>query len=284
MKKVLLTGGTGFIGSNIKPYLETKCELYAPTRKELNLFDQYEVRNYIKNKGIEVVIHSANPNPVKNSLDKRETMFEDSIRIFMNLYRAEDCYEYMYTLGSGAEYDKSKDICLIREEEELRSVPYDLYGLAKYTINQIIAKSSKQCNLRVFACYGPTDHSSKFITHAIRCCMQHKDITIRQNCYFDYMYVSDLGKIIAYFIENKPSYNSYNVCTGKRVTLIQIAETVKKLMNSKSEIVMLNTGLGKEYTGSNERLISEIGDYKFMSLEDGIALQIESEEKGVIHQ
>ena len=279
MKKVLMTGASGFIGRNICGYLGTVCELFAPTRSQLNLLDETSVRNYINSNNIDVVLNLANPNPVKNVIDKPDTMFEDSIRIFMNLYRAQDCYEMMYSIGSGAEYDKSMDIKMISEEDEERSVPYDAYGLAKYTINQIIKYNAKQCNLRVFGCYGPTDHESKFITHAINCCMNNKDITIRQDCYFDYLHVYDLGRIIGYFINNSHSYHSYNVCSGTRVLLSEIAIMVKRLMNSNSDIVILKDGYNKEYTGSNIRLLKEIGDYRFISLEEGIRMQIEAERK-----
>lgn len=277
MKKVLLTGGSGFIGRNIKDYLENVCELYAPCRQELNLLDEKEVRNYLTENKIDIVIHAANPNPVKNSLDKSETMFEDSMRVFMNLYQAKDCYEYMYTLGSGAEYDKSQDIILIPEEDEGRAIPYDSYGLAKFVMNELIEHSDKHCNLRIFACYGPTDHASKFITHVIHCCMKNEPITIRQDCYFDYMHVSDLAKILEYFIYHKPQHKAYNVCTGTRYTLREIAEMVRSQMHMENEITVLNPGWNKEYTGSNQRLLSEIGEYTFMSLEDGIRIQIESE-------
>ena len=279
MKRVLLTGGTGFIGRNIKPYLKNICVLFAPSRTELNLFDENDVRDYIQKNKIDIVIHSANPNPAKNMLDKQETMFEDSIRIFMNLYRAQDLYEMMYTLGSGAEYDKSKDIVLVTEEEETRSVPYDSYGLAKYTMNQIISKSDKQCNLRIFACYGPTDHESKFITHVIRCCLKNEDITIRQNCVFDYMQVMDLAKILAYFVYHLPKFRSYNVCTGVRKSLYEIAETIRLQMKTNNSIKVIKDGLNKEYTGSNERLIRELGSYEFITLEEGIRIQIESEKE-----
>lgn len=277
MKRVLLTGGSGFIGRNVKKYLETVCELYTPKRQELDLLNEEAVRGYLQKHQIDIVIHSANPNPVKNKLDRAENMFEDSIRVFMNLYHAEDCYERMYTLGSGAEYDKSQDIILIKEEQVGRAIPKDSYGLAKYTINQLIERSDKQCNLRIFACYGPTDHESKFITHVIHCCMQNKDITIRQNCYFDYMHVHDLAKILEYFIYHKPRYQVYNVCTGIRYTLEEIAGMVRKQMHTHNEIIILNPGWNKEYTGSNERLLAELKDYQFMSLEDGIQMQIESE-------
>lgn len=277
MKRVLLTGGSGFIGRNIAPYLQRICDLYAPRRTELNLLDEVAVKQYIIENKIDIVIHSANPNPVKNELDKQETMFEDSIRVFMNLYRAQDYYERMYTLGSGAEYDKSKEIQLISENDEERSIPSDSYGLAKFTMNQLIKSSDKQCNLKIFACYGPTDHSSKFITHCINCCIHKEDITIRQNCYFDYMHVSDLARILEYFIYNEPKYRSYNVCTATRVSLREIAETVRELMQCDNKIVLLQDGWNREYTGDNERLLNEIGVFQFTSLEDGIKIQIESQ-------
>lgn len=277
MKKVLLTGGSGFIGRNVRGSLEKICKLYAPARNELNLLDEQAVRDYLYQNQIDIVLHAANPNPVKNSLDKQETMLEDSLRVFMNLYQAESYYERMYTLGSGAEYDKSKDISLISEEEVGRSLPYDSYGLAKFIMNCLIQKSDKQCNLRIFACYGPTDHESKFITHAIRCCMNQEPITIRQDCYFDYMHVSDLAKILEYFIYHRPACKAYNVCTGARYSLKQIAEIVRKEMNSESEIILLKEGWNKEYTGNNQRLLNEIGDFRFVGIEEGIRWQIESE-------
>lgn len=278
MKRILVTGATGFVGRNVCPYLKNKYEAFCPNRKELNLLDAKEVRNYICENKIETVINLANPNPVKNALDKKENFFEDSIRIFMNLYEARDMYDMMYTLGSGAEFDKSEDIVLAKEDDLFR-IPYDTYGLAKYTINRIIENDEKQCNLRIFGCFGPTDHESKFITHAIRCCMKSKDITIRQDCYFDYIHVYDLRNIFSYFIENKPRYRAYNVCSSKRVLLSEIAGIVKSEMNSSSNIVILNEGFNKEYTGSNQRLLDEIKGYEFITLEEGIKMQIESELK-----
>ncbi len=281
MKRVLVVGGSGFVGRNTTEYLRNVCDLFSPRREELNLLDGVAVNRFISDNRIQVVLNLANPNPVKNPLDKQNTMFEDSIRIFLNLYRAQDSYEMMYTLGSGAEYDKSLDAVQVTEEEETRSLPYDSYGLAKYTINQLIAASDKQCNLRIFGCYGPTDHESKFITHAIRCCLENRDITIRQDCYFDYMHVYDLRHIMGYFIDHMPHYRSYNVCTGTRILLSEIAGIVKKEMNSESNIVILKDGLNKEYTASNRRLLDEIGDYRFITLIEGIRMQIQYEREAL---
>ena len=50
-RKVLITGSSGFVGKNIKEYLENQkeeYELYCPSSKELNCIDEGEVEKYIK--------------------------------------------------------------------------------------------------------------------------------------------------------------------------------------------------------------------------------------------
>lgn len=276
--KILFTGGSGFIGRNIIPQLSERYHITAPSRAELDLKNEKEVQNFIKKNDIDIVIHSANPNPTKNTLDRKEEMLQDSLRIFFNFYNARSYYRKLLIFGSGAEYDKSRAISMAKEEEIGESIPKDVYGFAKYIINEIARKSENIYNLRLFGCYGPTDHESKFPTHTIRCCMEGKEITIRQDCFFDYMHVYDLIGILPFFIERTPKFHDYNVCSGKRIKLSEIAEITKTQMGSERYIKILASGMNNEYTGSNKRLLDEIGtDFKFTSMEKGIGIQIESE-------
>lgn len=277
--KVLFTGGTGFIGRNVIPILKKKHEILAPARKELNLLNQEQVENYIKKEKFDIVIHSANPNPVKNSLDKSDTMLEDSLRSFLNIYRVRDYIGKIYLIGSGAELDKKLDMNRIGEDDFGRSIPSDIYGFSKYIMNSIAENSANVFNLRLFACYGPSDHESKFISHCIRSVLRNKDITIRQNCYFDYLHIDDFANILDYFICNEPKYHSYNIASGNRITLEEIAQKVLNVMKSDKKIKILNKGMNKEYTPDISRLLSEIGDYEFISLEEGICTLIPYEEE-----
>lgn len=277
MKRALLTGVSGFIGRNIKSILEEEYELLSPLRNELDLKDSDSVRSYIRNNNIDILFHCANPNPVKNTADIQENMFEDSLRIFMNLYECRDMYDKMIYLGSGAEYDKTMDISNISETECFRSIPKDSYGFAKYVINHISCKSKNIHNLCVFGCYGPGDHSSKFITHCIQCCIGNKPITIRRDCRFNYIHVYDLARIMIWLGQNTPQHFMYNATADRHFYLSEIANKVKKIMNSEQPVVILEDGFNHEYTGSNSRLINEMGSYSFISLDDGIKMQIESE-------
>lgn len=281
MKKILLTGGSGFVGKNVLPILEEKYCITAPTRKEIDLRDTRAVSNYIKEGSFDFIIHCANPNPVKSSqFDCIDNMFEDSLRIFMNFYHMQDWCEKILYLGSGAEFDKSKSIQVIEEEDIIRSIPSDIYGCSKYIMNELASRSKNIYNLRLFACYGPYDHESKFITHVIRSCIENHNITIRQNCYFDYLHVYDLARIMTYFIENDMNYHDYNIASGRRISLLDIAKEIKAQMKSNERIVIEKDGWNKEYTASIERLEKECHLMKdFISLEQGIAMQIVHEKE-----
>ncbi|MCM1220808.1 MAG: NAD-dependent epimerase/dehydratase family protein [Lachnospiraceae bacterium] len=281
MKKILLTGSTGFIGRNILPILQKKYDVYAPKRQELNLLDFNSVEEYLKSHKFDAVIQGANPNPVKNTQsDKPETMLEDSMRIFMNFYQMRGCYGKMLYFGSGAEYGKNRDIILASEEQIGTTVPLDSYGLAKLWMNELARNSSNIYNLRIFGCFGPYDHESKFLTHVIRSCLRQKTITIRQNCIFDYMQVYDLAEVVSFFIEDHFQYHDYNVCTGRPISLYDIACKIKEKMRSENSIVILKDGWNKEYTGSNKRLLQELPrSFAFTTIEDGIDLQIAFERR-----
>jgi GDP-L-fucose synthase len=109
--------------------------------------------------------------------------------------------------------------------------------------------------------------------------MKGEEVTIRQNCYFDYMHVYDLAKIIDWFIEHIPNYNDYNICSGIRYSLFEIAEKVCYQMGNNKPIRLLSEGLNKEYTADNSRLLNEMKDMSFLPLDEGIAMQIEWEKE-----
>lgn len=281
MKKILLTGGSGFVGRNVFPLLDEKYNVFVPTRQELDLRDSEAVKNYVKRGRFDVIFHSANPNPVKSSqYDNSTQMFEDSMRIFMNFYNVQDMCEKILYLGSGAEYDKSKSIIDIKEDDASRSLPKDIYGCSKFIMNELARQSKNIINLRLFACYGPYDHESKFITHVIRCCLASQDITMRQNCYFDFLHVHDLAKIMIYFIDHNMKYHDYNIASGEKVSLVSIAEEVKRQMNQDCAILIEQHGWNKEYTANIDRLEQESHLKKeFISLEQGIEMQIKHEKE-----
>ena len=55
--RILLTGGTGFIGRYLKQHL--KHDVIAPTSKEINLQDLNSVTEFLKSQQFDAVVHCA---------------------------------------------------------------------------------------------------------------------------------------------------------------------------------------------------------------------------------
>lgn len=280
MKKILVTGGTGFLGRNLVAKLKNYgFDIYAPRRLELDLRNTSDVEAYVRKYKFEVVIHMAIPNLLPGSTDKRCNLFKDSMLIFMNLFRLRDEYEKMIYFGSGAEFNKKKPIVSVREEDFGYSMPTDDYGLAKYLMNEMCRKSENVYNLRIFGCYGPTDAPFKLITNAIEKCFEGQDIVLHQDCYFDYIYVDDIGPALLYFVNNTPQFHDYNLCSGERYRIYDICNIVRKQMQANVAIRIDEEGMNNEYTGDNSRLLKETKIH-LTSIEEGIRKQI-AIQKGV---
>jgi UDP-glucose 4-epimerase len=262
--KVLITGGAGFIGRNLTEQLKNRFTISAPTSSELNLLDADAVRAYFDRNAFDVVIHAATWNATANSPKDVSKVLENNLRMFFNLVRCEGLYGKLIHFGSGAEYDRSHWIPKMKEDYFDTYVPADDYGLSKYIIAKYAASHPKIYNLRLFGVFGKyEDWEIRFISNA--CCKVAWDlpITIRQNVFFDYLYIDDLVRITEWFILHDGSEKTYNVCTGTALDLHSLANKVLTISGKDISIVIARQGLGREYSGDNARLLEEIGPFSF---------------------
>lgn len=201
-KRILITGASGFVGRNVKEYLEQteKYEIYAPTSSELNCLDEQAVVSCLKQYNFDYVLHFA---VYGDAIDKKKDgskALEYNLRIYLNFARNAHLFGRMYYTGSGAEYDKRYPICSVTEEEIGKTLPTDAYGLLKYTVGQMIEQSENIYNFRLFGIYGKyEDYPTKFISNV--CCKAIKNVglSMRQNVYFDYLWVEDFCRMIELF-------------------------------------------------------------------------------------
>ena len=269
MNRLLLTGATGFIGRNILPLLHKKYEVVAPTRGELDLLDADAVQRYIGNGNFDAILHLANPTG-HNPLDATGDLFERSVRIFTALAYYADLYGKMIYIGSGAEYGKHRPLGQIGEDAFGEELPKDAYGLSRYVMSELAVRHSNIINLRLFACCGPGDPPHKLIPSVIAQARKDNMVTLRQDCWFDFLYVTDIADVLIHFIEHGNRYSSYNLCSGERLRIVNIAEEVCRQMGVNATVVCKESGLNNEYTGSNARLLAEIPDWRPLPMKDGI--------------
>jgi len=270
-KKILLTGGSGFIGKNVlESFLARKYEIFAPSSKELNLSDENSVEKFFGDKKFDVIIHAACKPGHRNAKDLTK-LYCSNTKMFFHLIKHSDKFERMITLGSGAIYDGKNYKPKKQEEDFGKNIPQDEHGFSKYIIGKHQQKLDNVVDLRIFGIFGKyEDYAIRFISNAICKTLFDLPITIKQNRRFDYIYIDDLMPILEYFIENKPKYNAYNVTPDESIELYELAKKVKKIAGKDLPILVGEEGSGLEYSGDNSRLKVEIKNLNFTKIDKAI--------------
>jgi len=264
---ILITGSSGYLGKNIKELLQDKYSLLTPSRKELNILDSILVDKYFKTHKIDVVIHCA-VNGGSRKEEEKESALQENLKMFFNITRNKKHFKKMIHFGSGAEYDKRFPIVKVNEKDFDKRIPIDDYGLFKYICSKYIESSDKIICLRVFGLFGKyEDYRYRFISNAICRNILGMPITLRQNAYFDYVYIKDFIKIIEWLIDNRPKHKFYNIGSGKKISLLEITKKIEKITNKKSEIKLKQRGLNKEYTCDNSLILKELKGFKFTNFD-----------------
>ncbi|MDD2337057.1 MAG: NAD(P)-dependent oxidoreductase [Geobacteraceae bacterium] len=269
-KKILVTGGNGFIGKNLLEHLSKQHVVFAPRSFELNLLDEDSVHDFLRNENFDVVIHAAGKPGHRNAKDLKGIFYADT-RMFYNIVRCRDCFGKLLITGSGGIYDARFYRPKVKEESWGVHVPIDEHGFFRYVTAHTIGQMDRVVDLRLFGVFGKyEDYAIRFISNAICKAIFDLPITIKQNRRFDYLYIKDLFPIVDYFIENDVCCKEYNVTPDETTELQELAEKVVHVSGKNIPILVSKKGMGLEYSGDNGRLRKEIPHLQFTKLETAI--------------
>lgn len=268
--KVLVTGGSGFIGQSMVACLSPKHDVLAPPRAELDLTDGEAVRAYLKRNPVDIVIHGAVKPGHRNAPDATGQLLANT-QMFFNLASNQEHFERLIFLSSGLVYDQRHYRPRMTEDYFGTHIPVDEGGFSKYIIAKSISQSENMVELRPFGIFGPgEDYAIRFISNAICKCIFDLPITIKQNRRLDYIYVRDLARVAEHFLDNSGEYCAYNVTGGTPYELLDLAHLVLKVSGKNLPVRIAKDGIGQEYSGDNARLKAEFPDFSPMQLEPAI--------------
>ena len=127
MKDIILITGAGpkgITGRLIKEFFQSKFNILTPSSKELDLTNDNAVYDYFIQNKIDYVIHCATfrPSSVDTSHFVDEEL-ESNLRMFLSLEKQSSKFKKMIYFGSGAEFDKSRSIVNVSEEDFGQQIP-----------------------------------------------------------------------------------------------------------------------------------------------------------------
>lgn len=269
--KILVTGGNGFIGKNIKEsYLAEKYTIVAPSRLELDCSDDKSVEEYFKKYSFDVVIHSAAKAGHRNATDT-SNLFLTNSRMMFNLLKYQNSWGKLLNMGSGAIYDMQNYIPKMPETYFGTHIPKDEHGYNKYIFGKLLPSLNHVYDFRIFGVFGKyEDYAIRFISNAICKSLFDLPITLRQNKKFDYLYIDDLMPILDHFIFNNPTEKAFNITPDHSIELLKIAQLVKLISQKEIDIKVALDGYGLEYSGDNSLLRKELPTLQFTPIENSV--------------
>ena len=281
--RVFLTGGNGFIGRNLVEHLSSSMEIVAPGSRELDLTDQDAVERFVNTGDFDVVLHTATWNATANTPKDTMLVLEKNLIMFFNLARLHDRFGKMVYYGSGAEYDRRHYEPFMREDYFGRHIPVDQYGLSKYVMAKYTEGNVENIvDLRIFGCFGPyEDWEIRFISNATCKALCGQPVTLRQNVFFDYIWVTDLVRMTEWAMKTRTKYKHYNACTGQHVDLLTLAHMINDVTGACVPIKVGKDGLKPEYSGDNSRIMSEMDSFNFTPLRKALEMLMEYYEKNL---
>ncbi len=255
-KKILITGGAGFIGANfIYKFLELGHNVSVFERKEANLWriekiknkihlyspdltDYNETEKIISKIKPDIVIHFAAYGAYQRFQQDTEATIDTNVISSINLINACDkvgvkCF---INTGSSSEYGiKSKPM---KETDVLE--PDNLYGITKSAITQYGQMMARKFNfpivtIRPFAVYGYFEEEGRLFTDIIKSCLKNTELNLSNpKSVRDFIFIEDLIDGYLATIKNirKVKGEIFNLGSGKQSTIDQVFKTTKKIAMS----------------------------------------------------
>lgn len=135
MKKILITGSSGFLGSRLAYYLKEKYELLLPSHTELNVSREEAVRAYMEEHRPDVVIHCAALSNTWYCEQHREESHKVNVQGTVRIAKA--CKltgAKLVFMSSDQVYNATPLPGLLKEEDVLQ--PVNIYGQHKLECEQ----------------------------------------------------------------------------------------------------------------------------------------------------
>ncbi len=257
MKKILVTGGAGFIGSHLVEYLSKKNRVFVidnlsqgnkleSINKNIKLIEG-DVRDYdlIKyySKNCFSIFHLAAILGVdvvsKKNVETMDCEYE-GLKNVCSAAKKNKVKKIIYTSSSGV-YGKLSYKGNVKENAVIQ--PSSAYSMAKRSCEMYLKYFNKETKIssiavRLFNVYGPRQDERMVIPRFINQAKKNKIIAVYGNGKQtrDFTYIDDCIKVFDLINKKVIGFHILNSSRGKDFDIYSLAKIIKKKLKSKSKI------------------------------------------------
>lgn len=282
-KKVLITGGTGLIGTQTIPLLkEQGVEVYALTIGnehssegltyiKSNLFDKNNIEKIMQDIRPEYLLHYA---WLSTGLFNDNTNFDfltSSIDLLKSFVKNGGTRVVM--AGTYAEYGYHNEIL----SEDMPAEPINIYSRCKDFVRQISEAYCKNNNVsfgwgRIFSAFGKETDPRRLTSDVINHLKSNQPVTIRSGSLVrDYIYTKDIAAAFVKFLMSDVE-GIVNICTGQETTIHDYVMKIAKIMDAEKLVIFNEQSSPQQVrvVGNPRRLNNEVGFIPRYTIEEGL--------------
>jgi nucleoside-diphosphate-sugar epimerase len=255
MKRVLITGASGFLGRHCLPLLaEAGYEVHAVASKRVgdtastvtwhaaDLLDRDQASRLISAVRPSHLLHLAwyaKPGAFWTSLENLGWL-QASLGIAAEFERCGG--RRMVVAGTCAEYDWSHGFCT---EGVTPLAPATLYGMCKHSLEQTLAVFAGQTGLsfawgRLFLLYGPHEPREKLVASVIGSLLAGQVARCSDGRQVrDFLHIEDAARGFLSLLESDRD-GQFNVASGAPVTVLEVVTRIGELLE-RSDLISAGT-------------------------------------------
>lgn len=297
MKRVILTGATGFVGRQaIEPLVQQGFEVHAITRgateqrqgaenvvwHSLDLLDAAKVGDFCRVVRAGYLLHFAWYVEHGKFWNAPENL--DWVAASLNLLRrfAENGGRRVVSAGTVAEYDWRTDG--VYSETETSLAQHTLYGASKHAVHLILRRFAEQTNLeyawgRIFFLFGAGEAPNRLVASVVRSLLNDEPAKCSHgNQIRDFMAVEDAADAFAALLASDVC-GAVNVASGKAVKLKDLIYVIADSLGARENVrlgaIPPQTGEPTEIVADTRRLREEVGWQPQRTLDERLSQTID---------
>jgi len=237
IKKILLIGADGQLGTDLVKVLQKDYELLCPLLDEFDITHFEKVKEYVKTHAPDLIINTA----AFHNTDECEKNPEKSFLV------------NTFAVKNLSEICKEKDILLVHIStdyvfglDEKRRIPYteedlpgpvNIYGISKLAGEYCICYTFEKCFIiRPAALFGTAGCKEKgrgnFIETMLKLAKERKEIKVKNDEFISPTYTKELAENIAELIKT-PEYGIYHITSQGGCSWYEFAKKIFELTNAK---------------------------------------------------